>query len=150
MSANIFCVRESGASLYLCTLPTFPFNILWVSIMTCRKLKNHCHWRVEPIEILVLRRVCLRCYSKHFGRIKTLVKILLVSTLDRVIYYKGTFLQDSTKPLLAAQKFAPFFNVRLLCSTKISMVKPDLLETFHRDLWNALETRAPPKNRIDT
>jgi hypothetical protein len=29
---------------------------------------------------------------------KNLVKSLLISTLDKVIYYKGTFLQDSTKP----------------------------------------------------
>jgi hypothetical protein len=31
---------------------------------------------------------------------KTLVKSLLIPTLDKVIYYQGTFLQDSTKPLL--------------------------------------------------
>jgi hypothetical protein len=29
---------------------------------------------------------------------KTLVKSLLISTLGKVIYYKGTFLQGSTKP----------------------------------------------------
>jgi hypothetical protein len=34
---------------------------------------------------------------------KTLVKSLPISTLDKVIYYKGTFLQDSTKPLLTTQ-----------------------------------------------
>jgi hypothetical protein len=34
---------------------------------------------------------------------KNLVKILLVSTLDKVIYYTRTFLQGSTKPLFTAQ-----------------------------------------------
>jgi hypothetical protein len=34
---------------------------------------------------------------------KNLVKNLLISTLDRVIYYNGTFLQGSTKPLFASQ-----------------------------------------------
>jgi hypothetical protein len=34
---------------------------------------------------------------------KTLVKNLLIYTLDKVIYYKGTFLQDSTKPLLTTK-----------------------------------------------
>jgi hypothetical protein len=34
---------------------------------------------------------------------KTLVKSLLISTLDKVIYYIGTFLQGSTKPLFTSQ-----------------------------------------------
>jgi hypothetical protein len=34
---------------------------------------------------------------------KNLVKSLLISTLDKVIYYKGTFLQGSTKPLFTTQ-----------------------------------------------
>jgi hypothetical protein len=34
---------------------------------------------------------------------KTFVKSLLISTLDKVIYHKGTFLQDSTKPLFTTQ-----------------------------------------------
>jgi hypothetical protein len=34
---------------------------------------------------------------------KTLVKSLLISTLDKVIYYIGTFLQGSTKPLFTTQ-----------------------------------------------
>jgi hypothetical protein len=34
---------------------------------------------------------------------KNLVKCMLISTLDKVIHYKGTFLQGSTKPLLATQ-----------------------------------------------
>jgi hypothetical protein len=34
---------------------------------------------------------------------KTLVKSLLISTLDKVIYYIGTFLQGSTKPLYTTQ-----------------------------------------------
>jgi hypothetical protein len=31
---------------------------------------------------------------------KKLLKSLLISTIDKVIYYSGTFLQGSTKPLL--------------------------------------------------
>jgi hypothetical protein len=34
---------------------------------------------------------------------KTLAKSLLISTLDKVIYYIGTFLQGSTKPLFTSQ-----------------------------------------------
>jgi hypothetical protein len=34
---------------------------------------------------------------------KTLVKSLLISTLGKVVYYIGTFLQGSTKPLFTAQ-----------------------------------------------
>jgi hypothetical protein len=34
---------------------------------------------------------------------KKLVKNLLISTLDKVIYYIGTFLQGSTKPLFTSQ-----------------------------------------------
>jgi hypothetical protein len=34
---------------------------------------------------------------------KTLVKSLLISTLDKVIYYVGTFSQVSTKPLFTSQ-----------------------------------------------
>jgi hypothetical protein len=57
-----------------------------------------------------------------FGK-EHLVNNWLISTLDKVIYYKGTFLQGSTKPLFTAQnrletswkKFARFFlNMRLL------------------------------------
>jgi hypothetical protein len=54
---------------------------------------------------------------------KILVKSLLISTLDKVIYYIGTFLQGSTKPLFTSQnrvetrrkKIRPFFfNIRVL------------------------------------
>jgi hypothetical protein len=34
---------------------------------------------------------------------KKLVKSLLISTLGKVINYKGTFLQDSTKPLFTTR-----------------------------------------------
>jgi hypothetical protein len=54
------------------------------------------------IEILVLEGACLSCSCKHLGR-KNLVKSLLISTLDKVIYYIGTFLQGSTKPLFTSQ-----------------------------------------------
>jgi hypothetical protein len=78
--------------------------------------------RIYLIEILVLERVCLSCSCKHFGRKKTLVKSLL--DLDKVIYYIGTFLQGSTKPLFTIQnrveiswkKIARFF---LTCVFKI-------------------------------
>jgi hypothetical protein len=53
---------------------------------------------------------------------KTLVKSLLISTLNKVIYYIGTFLQGSTNPLFTskigwrpAEKNSPvFFNMRVL------------------------------------
>jgi hypothetical protein len=35
---------------------------------------------------------------------KKLAKILLISTLDKVIYYIGTLLQGSTKPLFTTKK----------------------------------------------
>jgi hypothetical protein len=35
---------------------------------------------------------------------KKLVKSLLIYTLDKVIYYIGTFSQGSTKPLFTSQK----------------------------------------------
>jgi hypothetical protein len=51
------------------------------------------------IEILVLQRVYLRSPANIFGE-KILVTSLLISTLDKVTYYKGDFLlQGSTKPL---------------------------------------------------
>jgi hypothetical protein len=34
---------------------------------------------------------------------KTLVKSLLISALDKVIYYIGTFFQGPTKPLFTSQ-----------------------------------------------
>jgi hypothetical protein len=34
---------------------------------------------------------------------KNLVKSLLISTLDKVVYYIGTFLDGSTKPLFISQ-----------------------------------------------
>jgi hypothetical protein len=85
------------------------------------------HWSarfsfVWRIEILILERKCLSCSCKYFGQ-KNLVKSLLISTLDKVIYYIGTFLQGSTKPLFTAQnrvetswkKIRPFFfNMRVL------------------------------------
>jgi hypothetical protein len=54
---------------------------------------------------------------------KKLIKSLLISTLDKVIYYIGTFLQGSTKPIASlhkigwrpAEKNLPiFFNMRVL------------------------------------
>jgi hypothetical protein len=48
---------------------------------------KHC---VRVIEILLLERVCLRWSCKHVGQIN-LVNSLLIYTLDKVIYYIGTF-----------------------------------------------------------
>jgi hypothetical protein len=41
--------------------------------------------------------------QKSFLAKKNLVKCLLISTLDKVIYYNGAFLQGSTKPLFTTQ-----------------------------------------------
>jgi hypothetical protein len=38
-----------------------------------------------------------------FGGKEHLVKNWLISTLDKVIYFKGTIFQQSTKPLFTAQ-----------------------------------------------
>jgi hypothetical protein len=80
---------------------------------------------VGTIEILVPERACLRWSSKHFWEKKTLVKSMLISSLDKVIYYKGTFLQGSTTPLFTKQnrlerKIAVLQQPS--SSTKISMV----------------------------
>jgi hypothetical protein len=40
---------------------------------------------------------------KTFWAKKSLVKSQLISTLDKVIYYNGTFLQGPTKPLFTLQ-----------------------------------------------
>jgi hypothetical protein len=64
-------------------------------------LKTH---MVTRIEILVLERVPMfELLLQTFWAKKTLVKSLLISTLDKVIYYIGTFLQGSTKPLYTTQ-----------------------------------------------
>jgi hypothetical protein len=52
--------------------------------------------RILSIEILVLERACLSCSCKHFEQ-KNLVKSLLISTLDKVIYYIGTFFTGLNK-----------------------------------------------------
>jgi hypothetical protein len=57
---------------------------------------------VATIEFLVLEQGCLRRSSQYFLA-KNLVKSLLISTLDKVIYYKGAFLQGSTKPRFKTQ-----------------------------------------------
>jgi hypothetical protein len=75
------------------------------------------YFELGAIEISVLERACLSCSCKHFGQ-KNLVKSLLISALDKVIYYNGTFLRGSTKPIFTSQnrvetswkKFARFFS----------------------------------------
>jgi hypothetical protein len=59
------------------------------------------------IEIVVLERVCLACPANILGE-KNLVKSLLIPTLDKVIYYVGTFLQGPTKPQGGENR--PFFQ----------------------------------------
>jgi hypothetical protein len=79
---------------------------------------NRC---ISTIEILDLEQVCWHRSGKHFGQ-KNLVKSLLISTLDKVIYYIGTFYraQQNLSSLhkigwrSAEKKFARFFNMRVL------------------------------------
>jgi hypothetical protein len=54
--------------------------------------------------------------QQTFRAKKTLVKSLLFSTLDNVIYYNGTFFLQSTKPLFTSQNRVEtiFFNMRIL------------------------------------
>jgi hypothetical protein len=69
---------------------------------------------------------------------KNLIKSLLISTLDKVTYYKGTFLQGSTKPLFTTQnrletswkKIRPFSNMLLLV-LRFLWLKPAFL-AFYR------------------
>jgi hypothetical protein len=59
-----------------------------------------------------------------------LVKNWLISTLDKVIYFKGTIFRRSTKPLFTSQnrvetaeKILPFFkHASSIVASKISMV----------------------------
>jgi hypothetical protein len=52
-----------------------------------------------------------------------LVKNWLITTLDKVIYYKGTFLQGSTKPLKPHKiGWRPAEKKHASSSAKISMV----------------------------
>jgi hypothetical protein len=47
---------------------------------------------------------------------KKLVKSLLICTLNKVIYYKGTLLQDSTKPLFTTQnRSETSWNIFAIC-----------------------------------
>jgi hypothetical protein len=56
------------------------------------------------IEILDLEQVCMLAQALQiFLGKEHLVKNRLISTLDKVFYYKGTFLQGSTKPLFSTQ-----------------------------------------------
>jgi hypothetical protein len=88
------------------------------------------------IETLVLQRVPMFALVQQTFLAKNLVKSLLISTLDKVICYKGAFSQDSTKPLLQhkigcrpAEKKLPFFQ-HASPSTKISMMVTFQLESF--------------------
>jgi hypothetical protein len=48
-------------------------------------------------------RTCMfELLLQTFWAKKNLVKSLLISALDKVIYYVGTFLQGSTKPLFTS------------------------------------------------
>jgi hypothetical protein len=54
---------------------------------------------VKNIEILVLPRTSMFALVVQTFGAKNLVKSLLISSLDKVIYYIGTFLQGLIKPL---------------------------------------------------
>jgi hypothetical protein len=90
------------------------------------------HDTVKTIEILVLELVCLRWSCKHFGRKKNLVKSLLISTLDEVIYYPGTFYRAQPNLSLlhnigwrSAEKFVHFQHASSSVAHTISMDKSD-------------------------
>jgi hypothetical protein len=76
-----------GSHAFLTHLCNFPQKYLGQNAQEATK---------KSIEILVLERICLCSSSKHFGQ-KTLIKSLLTSTLDKVIYYVGAFLQGLVK-----------------------------------------------------
>jgi hypothetical protein len=88
--------------------------------------------RVGHIEILELKQESGDKSSNIFLGKEHLVKNRLISTLDKVIYFKGTIFQRSTKPLFTSQNrveiscknFSLFSNMLLLAYTapKISMV----------------------------
>jgi hypothetical protein len=61
---------------------------------------------VIAIEILVLEQVCWHRSCKYFFGEEHLVKNGLISTLDKVIYFKGTIFQRSTKHLFTSQNRA--------------------------------------------
>jgi hypothetical protein len=73
-----------------------------VALVTRSRQRHSRMTQISNIEILIIERVCLRWSNKHFWQ-KKLVKSLPISTLDKAIFYKGTFLQDSMKPLLRTQ-----------------------------------------------
>jgi hypothetical protein len=52
------------------------------------------------------RNLSIRTINANILGEKNLAKSLLISTLEKVIYYIGTFLQGSTKPLFTLQKYA--------------------------------------------
>jgi hypothetical protein len=106
----------------LCTLPLISmFIIIW---------QPRCEYLGLVHRNLSTRKSIFMLVWQTFLAKQNLVNSELISTLDKAIYLKGTFLQDSRKPLLTTQnrletswkKFAPFFNTSLLCSSKISMV----------------------------
>jgi hypothetical protein len=74
----------------------------------------------KTIEILVLERVCLSYSCKHFGQKNSCKKSADLHPRQG-IYYIGTFLQSSIKPLFYSQnrvetsrkKFARFFSTRV-------------------------------------
>jgi hypothetical protein len=80
-----------------------------------------CHC-VMTIEILDLEQApMLAQVLQIFLGKEHLVENWLISTLDKVIYFKGTFLQGFTRPLLrkigrrpAEKNSSIFFNMRLL------------------------------------
>jgi hypothetical protein len=60
------------------------------------------HFRVQIMEILDLEHRLAQVLQIFLGK-EHLVKNRLISTLDKVIYFKGTIFLWSTKPLFTSQ-----------------------------------------------
>jgi hypothetical protein len=103
----------------------------WILVIPFRAVCRTAHYICIPGQSihrnLSTRTSKFALVQQTFLAKKILVKSLLISTLDKAIFYKGTFLQGSTKPLFTTQnRFETswkmlFFNMLLLHSTKISM-----------------------------
>jgi hypothetical protein len=110
---GLFCRMRNDPFMQICRKKT----IFWIISVVASQAVRRNGQSVWAIEILVLELV-----HETFLANKNLVKSLRISALDKVIYYKGTFVQGSTKPLFTTQnrleaswnKFAPFLNMCLL------------------------------------
>jgi hypothetical protein len=92
-------------------------TLVWrLALFVETSFKHACHRN------LTSRTSMLAQVLQIFRGKEHLLKNWLISTLDKVIYFKGTIFQRSTKPLLTSQnrveiswkKFAHFSNMLLL------------------------------------